>query len=120
MAHGVGVLSFASDDTITWYSKQARIAVAYQLVLVRCVISTVASSVVVTRRLRSCASAVPGIQETRCGALAQRDRFRSVSLARILATHLCTGRTHGSAEGNAAKKVGGHAQNCASWRAGSN
>jgi len=52
MAHGVGFVSFASVDESTWYSKHARMAVAYQLVLVHCGMTTVASSVVVTRRRR--------------------------------------------------------------------
>jgi len=62
-------------------------------------------------------SAVPGVQETRWVALAQTDWLRAVSLRRILATHMCAGRTHGSAEGSAARQVGGHTQSCASWRA---
>jgi len=52
MAHGLGFVSFASVDKSTWYSKHARMAVAYQLVLVHCGMTTVASSVVVTRRRR--------------------------------------------------------------------
>jgi len=53
MAHVVGVVSLASNDKCTWYSKHARMAVAYQLVLVHCGITTVASSFVYTKRLRT-------------------------------------------------------------------
>jgi len=53
MAHGVGVVSLVSDDKSTWYSKHARMAVAYQLVLVHCGITTVASSLVDTKRIRT-------------------------------------------------------------------
>jgi len=63
-------------------------------------------------------SAVPGVQETRWGALVQRDRSRSVPPARISAAHMCTDRKHGSAEGNAARQVGDHTQSCVSWTAG--
>jgi len=52
MVHGVGFVFLASVDKSTWYSKHARMAVAYQLVLVNCGMTTVASPVVVTRRLR--------------------------------------------------------------------
>jgi len=50
MAHGVGFVSFASAENSTWYSKHARMAVAYQLVLVQCGMTTVAFYAVVTRR----------------------------------------------------------------------
>ena len=53
MAHGVGFTSLASVDKSTSYLKHARMAVAYQLVLVNCGMTTVASSVVVTRRRRT-------------------------------------------------------------------
>jgi len=53
MAHGVGFASLASVDESTCYSKHARMAVAYQLVLVHCGMTTVASSVVVTKRRRT-------------------------------------------------------------------
>jgi len=53
MAHGVGFSSLAFVEKRTWYSKHARMAVAYQLVLVHCGMNTVASSVVVTRRRRT-------------------------------------------------------------------
>jgi len=52
MAHGEGFVSFTSVDKSTWYSKHARMAVAYQLVLVQCGMTTVAFYVVVTRRRR--------------------------------------------------------------------
>ena len=52
MAHGVGFASLASADKSTSYSKHARMAVAYQLVF-QCGMTTVASSVVVTKRLRN-------------------------------------------------------------------
>jgi len=55
MAHGVGSTYLASIDEGTWYSKHARMAVSYKLVLVHCGMTTVASSVVVTgcRRIES-------------------------------------------------------------------
>jgi len=53
MAHGVGVVSIVLGDKSTWYSRHARMAVAYQLVLVHCGISTVASSLVDTKRPRT-------------------------------------------------------------------
>jgi len=53
MAHVVGFVSFESADKSTSYSKHTRMAVAYQLVLVHCGITTVASSVVVTKRQRT-------------------------------------------------------------------
>jgi len=53
MAHGVGFASLASVDESIWYSKHARMAVAYQLVLVHCGTTTVASSVVVARRRKT-------------------------------------------------------------------
>ena len=53
MADVVGFLSLASADKSTWYSKHARMAVAYQLVLVHCGMTTVASSVVVPKRQRT-------------------------------------------------------------------
>jgi len=53
MAHVVGFVSFESADKSTLYSKHTRMAVAYQLVLVHCGITTVASSVVVTKRQRT-------------------------------------------------------------------
>jgi len=53
MAHGVGVVSRLSDEKSTWYSKHGRMAVAYQLVLVHCGVTTVASSLVDTKRLRT-------------------------------------------------------------------
>jgi len=53
MAHGVGFAFLASVEKSTWYSRHARMAVAYQLVLVHCGMATVASSVVVTRRRRT-------------------------------------------------------------------
>jgi len=52
MAHGVGLVSLASVDKSTSYSKHARMAVAYQLVFVHCDMTTVASSVEVSRRRR--------------------------------------------------------------------
>jgi len=52
MAHGVGIVSLASVDKITSYSKHARMAVAYQLVFVHFGMTTVASSVEATRRRR--------------------------------------------------------------------
>jgi len=53
MAHDVGVVALASGDKCTSYSKHARMAMAYQLVLVHCGITTVASSLVDTRRRRT-------------------------------------------------------------------
>jgi len=53
MAHVVGFVSLASVDKSTSYSKHARVAVAYQLVLVHCGMTTVASSLVVTKRRRT-------------------------------------------------------------------
>jgi len=53
MAHGVGVVFLAFGDKSTWYSKHARMAVAYQLVLVHCGINTVASSLVDTKGRRT-------------------------------------------------------------------
>jgi len=53
MTHVVGFVSLASADKSTSYSKHARIAVAYQLELVHCSMTTVASSVVVTKRRRT-------------------------------------------------------------------
>jgi len=53
MAHGVGFISLASVDEFTSYSKHARIAVTYQMVFVHCGMTTVASSVVITRRRRT-------------------------------------------------------------------
>jgi len=53
MGHGEGLASLASVDEMTWYSKHARTAVAYQLVLVNCSMTTVASSLVVTKRRRT-------------------------------------------------------------------
>jgi len=50
MAHVVGFVSLASVDKSTLYSKHARMAVAYQLVLVHCGLTTVSSSVFVTKR----------------------------------------------------------------------
>jgi len=50
MAHVVGFVSLASVDKSTSYSKRTRVAVAYQLVLVHCGMTTVASSVAVTKR----------------------------------------------------------------------
>jgi len=50
MAHVVGFVSLASADKSTSCSKHARMAIAYQLVLVHCGMTTVASSVVVTKR----------------------------------------------------------------------
>jgi len=52
MAHGVVFVSLASVNRCTSYSKHARMAVAYQLVFVHCGMTTVASSVDVTRRRR--------------------------------------------------------------------
>jgi len=52
MTYGVGFVSLASVDKCTSYSKHARLAVAYQLVFVHCGMTTVASSVEVTRRRR--------------------------------------------------------------------
>jgi len=52
MAHGVKLVSFASVDKCTWYSKHARTMVACQVVLVHCGMTTVASSVVSTGRRR--------------------------------------------------------------------
>jgi len=60
MAHGVGFASLASVDESTWYSKNARVAVAYQLVLVHCGMTTVASSVVVIKRQRTESKCCPG------------------------------------------------------------
>jgi len=65
MAHDLGVVSFTYVDKTTWYSKHARMAVAYQLVLVHCGITTVSSSVVVTRRQNSSPNVVPAVEETR-------------------------------------------------------
>jgi len=53
MAHVVGFASLTSVDNSTTYSQHARMAVAYQLVLVHCCRNTVASSVVVIRRRRT-------------------------------------------------------------------
>jgi len=53
MAHIKGFVSLASADKSTSYSNHARMAVAYQLVLVHCGMTTVASSVVVTKRGRT-------------------------------------------------------------------
>jgi len=53
MAHVVGFISLAAADKRTSYSKHARVAVAYQLVLVHCGIITVASSVVFTKRRKT-------------------------------------------------------------------
>jgi len=53
MAHVVEFVSLASADKFSSYSKHARMAVAYQLVLVHCGMTTVASSVVVTKRRRT-------------------------------------------------------------------
>jgi len=53
MAHVVRFLSLASADKSTSYSKHARMAVAYQLVLVHCGMTPVASAVVVTKRRRT-------------------------------------------------------------------
>jgi len=53
MVHVVGFLSLASADKSTSYSKHARMAVAYELVLVHCGMTTVASSVIVTKRRRT-------------------------------------------------------------------
>ena len=53
MAHVVGFLSLASAVKSTSYSNHARMAVAYQLVLVPCGITKVASSVVVSKRRRT-------------------------------------------------------------------
>jgi len=53
MAHGLGFASLASVDGSTWYSKHAHMAVAYQLVLVHCGITTVASSFIDTKHLRT-------------------------------------------------------------------
>jgi len=52
MAHGGRFVSLASVDKSTSYSKHARMAVACQLVLVHCGMTTAASSVEVTRRRR--------------------------------------------------------------------
>jgi len=52
MAHDVGFVSLASVDKTTSYSKHARMAAAYQLVLVHCGMTTVASLVEVARRRR--------------------------------------------------------------------
>jgi len=67
MAHGVGVVSLASGDKSTWYSKHARMAVAYQLVLVHCGITTVASSLVDTRRRRTESRCCTGGTKTHWG-----------------------------------------------------
>ena len=53
MAQGVGFVSLASVDKSASYSKHARIAVAYQLLLVHCGMATVPASVVVTKRRRT-------------------------------------------------------------------
>jgi len=53
MAHGVGFASLASVDKSPWYSKHARMTVAYRLVLVHCGMTTVAFSLVVTRCRRT-------------------------------------------------------------------
>ena len=53
MANGVGFASLECVDKSTWYLKHARMAVAYQLVFVHSGMTTVASSVVVTRRRRT-------------------------------------------------------------------
>jgi len=53
MAHGLGVVFLVSDDKSTGFSKHARKAVAYQLVLVHYGITTVAYSFVDTKRLRT-------------------------------------------------------------------
>jgi len=52
MAHFVGFVSLASVHTRTWYSKHARMAVVYQLVLVHCGMTTVASAESFTRHRR--------------------------------------------------------------------
>jgi len=53
MAHVVGFVSLESADKCTSYSNHARMAVAYQLVLVHCGITTVASSAVATKRRKT-------------------------------------------------------------------
>ena len=53
MDHCVGFASLASVDENTSYSKHARMAVAYQLLLVHFGMTTVAFSVVVTRQRRT-------------------------------------------------------------------
>jgi len=53
MAHGVEFASLASVDEKPSYSIHARMAVAYKLVLVHCGMTTVSSSVVVTKRRRT-------------------------------------------------------------------
>jgi len=53
MAHVMGFVSLACAEKSTSYSKHARMAVAYQLVLVHCGMTTIASSVVVAKRRRT-------------------------------------------------------------------
>jgi len=69
MAQGVRFESFASVDKSTSYSKHARMAEAYQLVLVHCGMTAVASSVVVTRRRKT---------ESKCCAGRTRNPLGSV------------------------------------------
>jgi len=77
MAHCVGFLSLASDDKRTSYSKHARLAVAYQLVLVHCWMTAVASSVKVTRRRRI---------ESECYFGGKRDPFGSTGTENAVST----------------------------------
>jgi len=60
MAYVVGFASLAPADKSTSYSKHALLAVAYQLVLVHCGMTTVTSSVVVTKRQRTESKCCPG------------------------------------------------------------
>jgi len=117
MAHVVGFVSLASVDKSSSYSKHALMAVVYQLVLVHCGMTTVASSVVGTKRRKTESKCCTGGTRNQLGSTGTADRSRSVSPARISATHICTGRKHGSAEENAARQVGDHTQYCASWTA---
>ena len=67
MAQGVGFVSLASVGKSTSYSKHARMAVAYQLVLVHCGITTVASSVLVTKRRRTESKCYTGVTRNPLG-----------------------------------------------------
>jgi len=71
MAHGVGFASLASVDESTGYSKHARVALAYQLVLVHCGMTTVTSSVVVTKRRRT---------ESKCCTEGTRNPLRNTGI----------------------------------------
>jgi len=75
MANGVGFASLECVDKSSWYLKHARMAVAYQLVLVHSGMTTVASSVVGTRRRRT---------EFKCCTERTRSPFGSTRTGRSL------------------------------------